>query len=107
MLATPAGPRWTDWEDTFAGPLGCELACLAQSGRVLGDERERSAAALAAYDPALEPEVLDLLVEARALPVAAWSVLIANGRPGRDVLVEARLQWFRARSCGAPPPRRA
>lgn len=43
LLATPDGPRWLDFEDSWRGPIGWDLAALAGSSRLDGD------AAVAAY----------------------------------------------------------
>src|SRR5947208_2481293 len=68
VLNALPGPRWHDWEDACVGPVGWDLACLVTSPRVLGRERERAEAALIAAGGEPDP----LLVEARALQLAAW-----------------------------------
>src|SRR5206468_8867460 len=42
------GPRWNDWEDACVGPADWDRACLVTTARVLGQDRARAEAALAA-----------------------------------------------------------
>jgi thiamine kinase-like enzyme len=100
-LNTPSGPIWTDWEDTFKGPREWDLACLVTRSRVLGEGAGRAEAALAAYDGAVDDELLDLLVEARALQVAVWLALGSLSLSAEDVRMEERLEWLRARDADA------
>jgi len=88
VLNALPGPRWHDWEDACVGPVGWDLACLVTSPRVLGRERERAEAALIAAGGEPDP----LLVEARALQLAAWSALAGSANLGR------RMQWLRERA---------
>jgi aminoglycoside phosphotransferase (APT) family kinase protein len=97
VIQTPAGPLWNDWEDTFRGPVAWDLGCLHASARVFGGDPAAVAAAQRGYGAAPAPEVLDLLVEARAFQGTVWTVLISGDRPGGPERVAARLAWFRAR----------
>jgi Ser/Thr protein kinase RdoA (MazF antagonist) len=66
LLVTPAGWRWNDFEDTWLGPLGWDLACMAMSSRFDGQ------AAVAAYPTRTPPEELAVCVELRKLVGVAW-----------------------------------
>ena len=96
-LNTRSGPVWTDWEDTFKGPREWDLACLVARSRVLGEGADRAEAALAAYDGAVDHEVLDCLVEARVLQVVAWLALGSLSLSAEDSRLDQRVAWLRAR----------
>ncbi len=97
VMNSRRGPFWGDFEDTFLGPTGWDLGCLASGARVYGSDTEAVAAALAGYGATIPEELLDLFIEARTFQVAAWLALFArlyNGQRGR---LEARLRWLRKR----------
>ena len=56
---------------------------------------------LAAYDGGVEGEVLDLLVEARALQVTVWMELGSLLLSAEAIRLEERLEWLRARDANA------
>ncbi|GLY66829.1 phosphotransferase [Amycolatopsis taiwanensis] len=86
LLATPAGPRWLDFEDTCRGPLGWDLACLALSGRVDGR------AAVAAY-PGEMPDLAPFLT-LRSLLAVCWRFVVARRFPERLGEAHAALAEF-------------
>ena len=100
-LNTPAGPLWTDWEDAFLGPREWDLACLVTRSRVLGEGVGRAEGALEAYDWVLDDELLDLLVEARALQVTVWLAFGSLSISAETIRLEERLAWLRARDADA------
>jgi Phosphotransferase enzyme family len=75
LLATPAGWRWTDLEDTCSGPLAWDLACLRSTGRLDGR------AALDALPDAPSDADLAPWLELRRLHGAAWRVVHATAHP--------------------------
>lgn len=75
LLATPAGWRWTDLEDSCSGPLAWDLACLRSTRRLDGR------AALDAYPGAPSDEELAPWLGLRRLHAAAWAVVFALGHP--------------------------
>ena len=85
----------------FEGPREWDLACLVTRSRVLGEGVGRAEEALAAYDGAVEDEVLDQLVEARALQVAVWIALGSLSLSAEDSRLEERLAWLRVRDAAA------
>lgn len=76
LLATPDGRRWTDLEDTCAGPRDWDLACLRSTSRLDGR---------AALDTIGGPSDAELApwLELRRLHTAAWTAVAAAGRPER------------------------
>jgi len=100
-LNTPNGPLWTDWEDAFQGPREWDLACLVARSRVLGEDADRAEAALAAYAGAVDHEVLDCLVEARALQVVVWLALGSLSLSVEKSRLDERVAWLRDRDAAA------
>lgn len=97
-LATPGGVLWGDWEDAFLGPVAWDIACLVSSARVLGVDVGRVDSALSAYGTSVDPEELDLCVEARTLYAAVWGLYLASTRGVASARAEARLRWLFARA---------
>lgn len=79
LIATPAGPCWLDFEDTWRGPLAWDLAVLARQG---GPEY------LAAYPGEADEDALRFFTRLRELYAVVWRFMIAQRFPHR--LPEAR-----------------
>jgi aminoglycoside phosphotransferase (APT) family kinase protein len=75
LLATRAGFRWADLEDTCSGPPQWDLVALRTTRRLDGR------AALDAIPGAPADDELRPWLELRELHVAAWFVVIARGHP--------------------------
>ncbi|WP_448642464.1 phosphotransferase family protein [Geodermatophilus sp. URMC 63] len=76
LLATPDGWLWTDLEDTCAGPVEWDLACLRSTSRL--DGRAALDALGGPSDAALAP-----WLQLRRLHAAAWWTVVAAGHPER------------------------
>ncbi len=85
LLATPEGWRWTDLEDTCAGPRAWDLACLRSTSRLDGR------AALDAYPGAPSDAELAPWLELRRLHAAAWTLVAAAGHPRLRPAAEDRM----------------
>lgn len=96
-IDTTRGLLWIDWEDTFIGPVGWDLASLVASARVLGTEVDRASAALNGYGTKIDEEALRLCVRVRTFVALLWGIVIHQQHPSaeRQARIEARLQWFR------------
>ncbi|MET8849392.1 phosphotransferase [Amycolatopsis sp. NPDC004625] len=79
LIATPAGPCWLDFEDTWRGPLAWDLGILTTQG---GPEY------LDAYPASVAEDALRAYTELRALYAVVWRFVIAMRFPHR--LPEAR-----------------
>ncbi|MDQ0376929.1 phosphotransferase [Amycolatopsis thermophila] len=86
LVATASGPRWLDFEDTWTGPVGWDLACLATTSRLDGR------AAVAAYPG--EPGELEPWVRLRELFAVCWRFVIARRFPERLPEARAELRRF-------------
>ncbi|GAB3564639.1 aminoglycoside phosphotransferase family protein [Amycolatopsis endophytica] len=89
LLATGSGPRWLDFEDTWAGPVAWDLACLAGSARLDGR------AAVAAYPDAPSPDELAPWMRLRGLFGVCWRFVIAHRFPERLPEAWAELRGFK------------
>ncbi|HEX5120646.1 MAG TPA: phosphotransferase [Pseudonocardiaceae bacterium] len=89
LLATADGPVWTDFEDTWRGPVEWDLACLAATGRLDGP------AAVAAYPH--DPAALGPFPAARRLHGLVWSAVFHHHfpTPERRTDLLARLAEWR------------
>lgn len=92
LLSTPNGPVWTDFEDSWRGPIGWDLACLAGTNRLDGW------AAVASYPAAPGRETLSLSLAARQLQSLAWSLVFLwrFRTPERRADVDAGLAALRS-----------
>ncbi len=100
-MSTPRGLVWTDFEDAASGPPLWDLACLAARARALGTgERGYDAdwadAAVRAYGADPRDPLLDLLVMARTLAVAAWGLAVSDAAPRMRAASLARAEWILA-----------
>ncbi len=90
LLRTPAGLLWTDFEDTCAGPVEWDLACLvASSGPDAAD-------ALEGYGRPPDDGALEPFLETRRLQGALWTALLAERHPELRALAEERLRAWAA-----------
>jgi hypothetical protein len=89
------GTLWFDWEDAFAAPVEWDLGVLLAQARVIGADETPQRAALAAYGQ-VDEDILDLMIEARALQIAAWAALVVTRRPHRRPMLDRNLRWLRA-----------
>jgi hypothetical protein len=88
------GVAWIDFEDAFAGPVEWDLACLVAPGRHGAHDPEPCEAALAAYGRDVDPATLDLLVDARGVQLAAWTIGLAPEIPRIRPAVARWLDWL-------------
>ncbi|XGV94733.1 MAG: phosphotransferase [Leptolyngbya sp. BL-A-14] len=99
VLNTSQGVLWTDWEDTFIGPIEWDLACLVAAPHVLGTDWEKAEVALQGYGEAIDFEILEDCITARVFVSIIWSVILQQQRPdaGRLAQLEQYLNWLRQR----------
>jgi thiamine kinase-like enzyme len=99
VLNTAQGVLWTDWEDTFVGPIEWDLACLVATPYVFGNDLEKVDAALQGYGNVIDPEILEDCIAARTFIAIVWSVIFQQQRPraDRQAGIEQRLAWLKQR----------
>jgi hypothetical protein len=97
VLNTTQGVLWTDWEDTFVGPIEWDLACLVAAPYVSGTDLEKAEAALQGYGGVIDSEILNDCIVARSFVTVIWYMILQQQRPsaGRQFLLEQRLAWLK------------
>ncbi len=89
LLASPAGPLWIDWEDSFIGPRGWDLACFYATLPPFDTQDPTHAAqAYRGYGEPLHVDLLRALVGARRFQMLAWGAAWARDRD------PAEREWF-------------
>jgi thiamine kinase-like enzyme len=98
LLPTTRGLLWTDWEDTFRGPVEWDLASILWNPRILDGDHDHADRILAAYRAAggsLDARALDHSLVARAAVMCAWyPLLYPDPSPARREKLRFRLDWL-------------
>ncbi len=100
LLNTTLGLLWTDWEDTFLGPVEWDLASIIWNARILDVDHETADAILDSYRQAggsIDPLALHHSLIARAAVMSAWyPILYPDPSPERRMKLRFRLDWLQA-----------
>lgn len=98
LMNTTIGLLWTDWEDTFAGPVEWDLASIIWNARMLDEDHSTADRILGAYRQdggSINDEALQHCMVARAAVVTAWyPVLYPNPNADRRNKLRRRLEWL-------------
>ncbi len=98
LMNATLGPLWTDWEDTFLGPVEWDLASIIWNARILDEDHETADQILKAYRQAggrIDPPALHQSLIARAAVMSAWyPVLYPDPSPERQIKLQRRLDWL-------------
>lgn len=98
LMNTTLGLLWTDWEDTFLGPVEWDLASIIWNARILDEDHETADRILDAYRMAggsIDPMALHHSLIARAAVMSAWyPVLYPAPSPERRMKLQFRLDWL-------------
>jgi len=98
LLNTETGVLWTDWEDTFSGPVEWDVASIIWNARVLDEDHETADEILDAYRAAggrIDPVALRFSMIARAAVMSAWyPILYPEPSPERRLKLQRRLEWL-------------
>ncbi len=100
LMNTTLGLLWTDWEDTFSGPVEWDLASIIWNARILDEDHETADRILDASREAgghIDPVALHHSLIARAAVMSAWyPVLYPEPSPERRMKLQRRLDWLQA-----------
>ncbi|NJM36676.1 MAG: aminoglycoside phosphotransferase family protein [Akkermansiaceae bacterium] len=98
LMSTTDGLLWTDWEDTFLGPVEWDLASIIWNARILDDDQETADQILNAYCGAggrIDPIALRHCMIGRAAVMSAWyPILYPDPSPKRQAKLQFRLDWL-------------
>ena len=100
LMNTTHGLLWTDWEDTFAGPVEWDLASIIWNAKILDEDEALVSAILDAYLAAggrIDQRVLQQSLIARAAVMTAWyPILYPNPNAERTTKLQRRIEWLEA-----------
>lgn len=95
-MNTTRGLLWTDWEDTFAGPVEWDLASVLWNAWILDGDLAAVAAIRAAYGP-VDERALRASLTGRAAVMSAWyPILYPHADAARQTKLRRRLDWLAA-----------
>ena len=98
LLNTTEGLLWTDWEDTFLGPVEWDLASIIWNARFLDDDQKTADKILTSYEisgGSINPSALHHCLIARAAVMSVWyPVLYPDPSPERKAKLQRRLDWL-------------
>jgi len=94
LMNTTQGLLWTDWEDTFSGPVEWDVASIIWNARFLDEDHATVAAIGEAYGPVDEKALQQCLV-ARAAVITGWYPILYPAPTGdRQKKLRRRLAWL-------------
>jgi thiamine kinase-like enzyme len=98
LLNTTIGLLWTDWEDTFLGPVEWDLASIIWNARILDENNAHADGILDAYVEAggkIDFDALYHSMIARAAVMSAWyPILYPEPNEVRQAKLARRLEWL-------------
>ena len=98
LMNTTRGLLWTDWEDTFAGPIEWDVASIIWNAQLLDEDHATVNAILDAYreaDGRISDQALQQCLIARAAVMTAWyPILYPNPNAERQEKLRRRLEWL-------------
>lgn len=99
LLNTTIGLLWTDWEDTFLGPVEWDLASIIWNARILDENNTHAESILEAYVTAggkIDVDALHHSMNARAAVMSAWyPILYPEPNEVRQAKLARRLEWLK------------
>ena len=100
LMNTTWGLLWTDWEDTFYGPVEWDLASVIWNARILDEDHATVDQILDGYREAggdFDEQALSQSLIARAAVMSAWyPILYPNPNAERRSKLQRRLDWLQA-----------
>lgn len=94
LMNTTRGLLWTDWEDTFSGPVEWDIASLIWNALILEEDHATVQAIRDAYGPVDEAGLHQSLI-ARAAVITAWyPILYPNPSADRQEKLKRRIEWL-------------
>ncbi len=98
LMSTTRGLLWTDWEDTFAGPVEWDVASIIWNAQILDGDEITVAAILDSYRDAgghIDEKALQQSLIARAAVITAWyPILYPDPDEERQSKLRRRIEWL-------------
>lgn len=102
LMNTTRGLLWTDWEDTFSGPVEWDVASIIWNAQILEDNHATVTAICDAYREAggaIDEEALHHSLIARAAVITVWyPILYPNPNEDRREKLQRRIEWLQQRA---------
>ena len=102
LMNTTRGLVWTDWEDTFAGPIEWDAASIIWNAQILDEDHAMVQAICDAYCEAggtIDDQALHHSLIARAAVLTAWyPILYPNPNEERQTRLQRRIDWLQEQS---------
>ena len=102
LMNTTCGLLWTDWEDTFAGPVEWDVASVIWNARILEEDHATADAIVDAYRDAggeLDMAILEQCMIGRAAVMTAWyPILYPEPNQERQTRLHRRIEWLKAKA---------
>lgn len=98
LMNTTRGLLWTDWEDTFSGPVEWDVASVIWNAQILEQDHATVQGICDAYCAAggsIDAEALEHSLIARAAVMTAWyPILYPNPNEERRARLKRRIEWL-------------
>ncbi len=94
LMNTTRGLLWTDWEDTFAGPVEWDVASIIWNAKLLDEDNARVNAILDAYGPVDEIALRQSLIGRGAVMTVWYPILYPNPNEERRRRLRSRIEWL-------------
>ncbi|WP_397379641.1 phosphotransferase [Prosthecobacter sp.] len=105
LMNTTRGLLWTDWEDTFAGPIEWDVASIIWNAQILEEDHATVQAICDAYGEAggsIDACALQQSLIGRAAVMTAWyPILYPNPNEERQSRLQRRIDWLQTFTDGA------
>lgn len=102
LMNTTRGLLWTDWEDTFSGPVEWDVASIIWNAQILEDDHAAVRKICDAYceaGGAIDEEALHHSLIARAAVITVWyPILYPNPNEDRREKLQRRIEWLQQRA---------
>ena len=102
LMNTTRGLLWTDWEDTFSGPVEWDVASIIWNAQILEQDHATVDEICDSYHEAggvIDEETLQHSLIARAAVITTWyPILYPNPNEDRREKLQRRIEWLRERA---------
>lgn len=107
LMNTTSGLLWTDWEDTFTGPVEWDLASAIWNILILEEDQTTVDQILGGYRQAggeINPLALHHSLIGRAAVMSAWyPILYPHPSQDRQIKLQRRLDWLKTMASSDQP----